>query len=136
MQDVNKSNVLHGKYELGRLLGIGNFAKVYQSKNIVTGELVAMKVVSKEKLIQAGMTEQLKREICVMKLVNHPNIVKIYEVMASKTKIDLEYIDGLNSITSQLYSTVDKKAWIPKTMKRTPADSATCIRCVYNFNSA
>lgn len=96
MQDVKKSSLLHGKYELGHLLGIGNFAKVYQSKNILTGELVAMKVVSKEKLIQAGMTEQLKREICVMKMVNHPNIVKIHEVMASKTKIyiAMEYIRG------------------------------------------
>nr|GLL37600.1 CBL-interacting serine/threonine-protein kinase 6-like [Ipomoea trifida] len=46
-----------------------------------------MKVVGKEKVVKAGMMEQIKREISVMSMVKHPNIVELYEVMASKTKI-------------------------------------------------
>uniref|UniRef100_A0A7N0V4Z5 non-specific serine/threonine protein kinase n=1 Tax=Kalanchoe fedtschenkoi TaxID=63787 RepID=A0A7N0V4Z5_KALFE len=46
-----------------------------------------MKVVGKEKVIKVGMTEQVKREISVMKMVTHPNIVELHEVMASKSKI-------------------------------------------------
>ncbi|MCI07296.1 CBL-interacting serine/threonine-protein kinase 6-like, partial [Trifolium medium] len=81
------SALLHGKYELGRVLGHGTFAKVYHAKNLNTGKNVAMKVVGKEKVIKVGMMEQIKREISVMKMVKHPNIVQIHEVMASKSKI-------------------------------------------------
>ncbi|KAK1395879.1 Non-specific serine/threonine protein kinase [Heracleum sosnowskyi] len=82
-----RNGVLHGKYELGRHLGHGTFAKVYHARNIQTGKSVAMKVVGKEKVIKVGMMEQVKREISVMKMVQHQNIVKLDEVMASKTKI-------------------------------------------------
>ncbi|KAK9150579.1 hypothetical protein Syun_008888 [Stephania yunnanensis] len=82
-----KSNVLMQKYELGRLLGQGTFSKVYLGKNLKSGQCVAIKVISKEKIMKVGMVNQIKREIAVMKLVCHPNIVQLYEVMASKTKI-------------------------------------------------
>ncbi|XP_062159887.1 CBL-interacting serine/threonine-protein kinase 6 [Alnus glutinosa] len=81
------STLLHGKYELGRLLGHGTFAKVYHARHLQTGKSVAMKVVGKEKVIKVGMMEQIKREISVMKMVKHPNIVDLHEVMASKSKI-------------------------------------------------
>ncbi|KAJ4899074.1 CBL-interacting serine/threonine-protein kinase 6 [Raphanus sativus] len=81
------TGLLHGRYELGRLLGHGTFAKVYHARNVTTGKSVALKVVAKEKVLKAGMVEQIKREISVMKMVKHPNIVELHEVMASKTKI-------------------------------------------------
>ena len=81
------STLLEGKYELGRLLGTGTFAKVYHARNVETGKSVAMKVVGKEKVIKVGMMEQIKREISVMKMMKHPHIVALHEVMASKSKI-------------------------------------------------
>jgi|UniRef100_A0A2N9FQQ6 5'-AMP-activated protein kinase catalytic alpha subunit len=81
------STLLHGKYELGRLLGHGTFAKVYHARHLQSGKSVAMKVVGKEKVIKVGMMEQIKREISVMKMVKHQNIVELHEVMASKSKI-------------------------------------------------
>ncbi|KAK9947359.1 hypothetical protein M0R45_002988 [Rubus argutus] len=81
------SALLHGKYELGRLLGHGTFAKVYHARNLKSGKSMAMKVVGKEKVIRVGMMEQIKREISVMRMVKHPNIVELHEVMASKSKI-------------------------------------------------
>ncbi|XP_030954844.1 CBL-interacting serine/threonine-protein kinase 6-like [Quercus lobata] len=86
-KDGYSTLLVHGKYELGRLLGHGTFAKVYHARNLQSGKSVAMKVVSKEKVIQVGMMEQIKREISVMKMVQHPNIVELHEVMASKSKI-------------------------------------------------
>lgn len=79
--------LLHGRYELGRLLGHGTFAKVYLARNLKTNLNVAMKVVAKEKVIRVNMMEQIKREISVMKMVSHPNIVELHEVMATKSKI-------------------------------------------------
>ncbi|KAJ0576085.1 putative protein kinase CAMK-CAMKL-CHK1 family [Helianthus annuus] len=85
--EERNNGVLLGKYELGRQLGHGTFAKVYHARNLKTGKSVAMKMVGKEKVIKVGMTDQIQREIAVMKMVKHPNIVELHEVMASKSNI-------------------------------------------------
>ncbi|GKV04363.1 hypothetical protein SLEP1_g16523 [Rubroshorea leprosula] len=91
-----KGSILMQRYELGRLLGQGTFAKVHYARNLKTGTSVAIKIVDKDKILKAGMIDQVKREISVMKLVRHPNVVELYEVMASKSKIYfvLEYAKG------------------------------------------
>ncbi|KAH7544985.1 CBL-interacting serine/threonine-protein kinase 20 [Ziziphus jujuba] len=91
-----KGTILMQRYELGRLLGQGTFAKVYHARNLNTGQSVAIKIIDKEKVMQVGLIDQIKREISVMRLVRHPNVVRLYEVMASKTKIyfAMEYVKG------------------------------------------
>ncbi|KAK4717649.1 hypothetical protein R3W88_015987 [Solanum pinnatisectum] len=93
---ANKGSILMERYEVGRLLGQGTFAKVYYARNIKTGQSVAIKVIDKEKVLRVGLMNQIKREISVMKLVRHPNVVHLYEVMATKTKIYfiMEYCKG------------------------------------------
>nr|AUS89389.1 CBL-interacting protein kinase 3 [Sesuvium portulacastrum] len=85
-----------GRYELGRTLGEGTFAKVKFARNIETGENVAIKILDKEKVLKHKMIGQIKREISTMKLIRHPNVIRLYEVMASKTKIYivLEFVTG------------------------------------------
>ncbi|KAL5574470.1 hypothetical protein UlMin_016169 [Ulmus minor] len=89
-------NIIFSKYEMGRLLGQGTFAKVYYGKNLETGESVAIKVINKDQVKKEGLMEQIKREISVMRLVRHPNIVELKEVMATKAKIFfvMEYVKG------------------------------------------
>jgi 5'-AMP-activated protein kinase catalytic alpha subunit len=93
---MEERHVIFGKYEMGRLLGKGTFAKVYYGKHLATGESVAIKVISKDQVKKEGMMEQIQREISVMRLVRHPNIVELKEVMATKTKIFfiMEYVRG------------------------------------------
>ncbi|CAK9275882.1 unnamed protein product [Sphagnum jensenii] len=85
-----------GKYEVGRTIGEGNFAKVKFAQNTETGESVAMKVLDKETVLKHKMVDQIKREICIMKIVRHPNVVCLHEVLASQTKIYiiLEFVKG------------------------------------------
>ncbi|CAF2338342.1 unnamed protein product [Brassica rapa] len=85
-----------GKYEVGKTIVQGTFAKVRYAKDIETGESVALKIIDKDKLLKTKMSEQIKKEICTMMLINHPNAVQLYEVLASKTKIYivLEFISG------------------------------------------
>ncbi|KAG4169958.1 hypothetical protein ERO13_A12G115750v2 [Gossypium hirsutum] len=85
-----------GKYELGRTLGEWSSAKVKFAKNVEIGECVAIKILDREQVLRRRIVEQIKREISIMKLIKHPNVIKIYEVTASKTKIYIviEYIDG------------------------------------------
>ncbi|XP_027339396.1 CBL-interacting serine/threonine-protein kinase 23-like isoform X4 [Abrus precatorius] len=85
-----------GKYELGRTLGEGNFAKVKFARHVETGENVAIKILDKEKVFRHKIIGQIKREISTMKLIRHPNVIRMFEVMASKTKIYivLEFVTG------------------------------------------
>ncbi|KAK7325296.1 hypothetical protein VNO77_29456 [Canavalia gladiata] len=89
-------NILFNKYEIGRLLGQGNFAKVYHGRNLITNESVAIKVIKKERLQKEKLVKQIKREVSVLRLVRHPHIVELKEVMANKAKVFLvvEYVKG------------------------------------------
>jgi len=75
-----KTRTRVGKYELGKTLGEGNFAKVKFAKNVDNGECVAIKILNRDHVLRHRMVEQIKREICTMKLINHPNVVKLHEV--------------------------------------------------------
>ncbi|KAK9101811.1 hypothetical protein Sjap_019065 [Stephania japonica] len=81
---------------MGRLLGQGTFAKVYYAKHIESGESVAIKVINKDQVRKEGLMDQIKREISVMRLVRHPNVVELKEVMATKSKIFfvMEHVKG------------------------------------------
>lgn len=91
-----KGNILMQKYEVGKLLGQGTFAKVHHARALETGQSVAIKVIDKEKILRGGLMDQIKREISIMRLVKHPNVVQLYEVMASKSRIyfAMEYVRG------------------------------------------
>ncbi|GMI95111.1 SNF1-RELATED PROTEIN KINASE 3.24, CBL-interacting protein kinase 5 [Hibiscus trionum] len=109
---MEERHVLFGKYEMGRLLGKGTFAKVYHGKELATGESVAIKVISKDQVKKKGMMEQIQREIAVMRLVRHPNIVELKEVMATKTKIFfvMEYVRGGELFAKVYKGKLDERA--------------------------
>ncbi|WOL13900.1 CBL-interacting serine/threonine-protein kinase 5-like isoform X3 [Canna indica] len=93
--DVRK--LVFGKYEMGRVLGKGTFGKVYYARELSSGESVAIKVIDKDQIRrQGGMMEQIQREIAVMRLVRHPNVVELREVMATRSRIFfvMEYVRG------------------------------------------
>lgn len=96
LSEISSEMALLGKYEVRKLLGYGAFAKVYQARNMQTGETVAIKAVSKKKVLSVKMMAQVKREIAIMRRLNHPNIVKLIEVLATKSKVYfvMEYARG------------------------------------------
>ncbi|KAL4271244.1 hypothetical protein GQ457_13G025650 [Hibiscus cannabinus] len=93
-------SILLGKYQLGRLLGRGSFAKVHEAASLEDDNtVVAVKIIDKTKTVDAAMEPRIIREVSAMRrLQHHPNILKIHEVMATKTKIYLvmELATGLN----------------------------------------
>lgn len=60
MAAVGRTRV--GKYELGRTLGEGTFAKVKFAKNLETGENVAIKIFDKDKILRHKMVGQVKKD--------------------------------------------------------------------------
>ncbi|XWS39248.1 hypothetical protein CRYUN_Cryun18bG0034500 [Craigia yunnanensis] len=85
------TGILLGKYQLGRLLGRGSFAKVHEATSLEDNKsVVAIKIIDKTKTVDAAMEPRIIREVSAMhRLQHHPNILKIHEVMATKTKIYL-----------------------------------------------
>jgi serine/threonine protein kinase len=58
-----------GRYELGRTLGEGTFAKVKFARNVETGENVAIKILDKEKVLKHKMIAQVRDPICLYRLI-------------------------------------------------------------------
>ncbi|PAA52269.1 hypothetical protein BOX15_Mlig029371g1 [Macrostomum lignano] len=84
-----------GKYRLLKTIGKGNFAKVKLAKHVNTGEEVAIKIIDKTRLDQSSL-QKLHREVCIMKMLDHPNVVKLYEVISAEKTMYLvmEYASG------------------------------------------
>uniref|UniRef100_A0AC35U0U1 Protein kinase domain-containing protein n=1 Tax=Rhabditophanes sp. KR3021 TaxID=114890 RepID=A0AC35U0U1_9BILA len=77
-----------GKYRLEKTLGSGNFAKVSLARHLPTGTKVAIKIIDKTAMNPASI-QKLYREVRIMKQLNHPNIVKLYQVMENETTLYL-----------------------------------------------
>ena len=69
--------VMTTKYEITKKLGKGAYGKVLEVKNKITKELRACKQLSKSKI---SNLEKFQKEISILKKVDHPNIIKLYEV--------------------------------------------------------
>ncbi|CAC5383784.1 MARK [Mytilus coruscus] len=84
-----------GKYRLIKTIGKGNFAKVKLAKHVPTGREVAIKIIDKTQLNPSSL-QKLFREVRIMKMLDHPNIVKLFEVIQTEKTLYLvmEYASG------------------------------------------
>ena len=77
-----------GLYDMEKTLGSGHFAVVKSARHVFTGLRVAIKVIDKTKLDEVSRTH-LYQEVRCMKLVTHPSIIRLYEVIDTQTKLYL-----------------------------------------------
>ncbi|KAH1181215.1 MAP/microtubule affinity-regulating kinase 4 isoform X1 [Mauremys mutica] len=77
-----------GNYRLLKTIGKGNFAKVKLARHILTGREVAIKIIDKTQLNPTSL-QKLFREVRIMKGLNHPNIVKLFEVIETEKTLYL-----------------------------------------------
>ena len=66
---------------VGRTLGQGTFGKVRMGTHTLTGEKVAIKILEKDKILDHSDVERVTREIHILKIVRHPNVVQLYEII-------------------------------------------------------
>lgn len=96
------------RYELMEVLGSGAFGTVRKCKNRKTGQLAACKTIDKA---QVDNVETLQREIDLLKEVNHPHIIRLYDIFDDIFELHLvtELCTG-----GELYDKVIEKAESPE----------------------
>jgi len=87
-----------GPFLLGETIGRGSIGRVKLAVHKETGFKVAIKIVDKEKIneVNPHLLQKIEREIVLMKLLNHRNILKLYEVYETSKYLFLilEYAEG------------------------------------------
>ncbi|RCK63789.1 Serine/threonine-protein kinase GIN4 [Candida viswanathii] len=92
-----------GPWKLGKTLGRGATGRVLLATHQSTGQKAAVKVVSKSELQDDendrngdGLPYGIEREIIIMKLLNHPNVLRLYDVWETSKALYLvlEYVEG------------------------------------------
>ncbi|KAJ1549262.1 hypothetical protein HK405_006925 [Cladochytrium tenue] len=84
------------RYYISKSLGEGTYGKVKLAVDLETGDKIALKVISKTAVKQKDHIKRIKREVRIMRLVNHPHIAKLYDVLETDREIVLclQYVDG------------------------------------------
>ncbi|KAJ1261509.1 hypothetical protein BS78_09G034900 [Paspalum vaginatum] len=87
---------LLGAYELGRTVGEGSFGTVKRARHRGSGAHFAVKVVDRARVLARRAGDQVRREVAALAVLRHPNVVRLHEIAASKTKIYmvLEFVNG------------------------------------------
>src|SRR5512138_3874106 len=95
-----------GRYPLGECIGHGGMGTVFRGTDTLTGSPVAIKQLRSQDLANDHALERLHREAEALRLLDHPNIVRVHAVAhnAGRDQIIMDYVGG-GSIADLLEST-------------------------------
>uniref|UniRef100_A0A7S3L7C7 non-specific serine/threonine protein kinase n=1 Tax=Amphora coffeiformis TaxID=265554 RepID=A0A7S3L7C7_9STRA len=94
-------------YKIGKELGSGAFSVVKEGSNKSTGESFAIKIVTKSKLTEEDESA-LMEEIDVLKDMQHPNIIRLYETFDEK---DFYYLVTEKMLGGELFDRIVQKSY-------------------------
>ncbi len=88
---------LDGRYEIREIIGIGGMAVVYKAYDCIEDRIVAVKILKEEFIKNEEFITRFKNESKAIAVLNHPNIVKVYDVSFGDLiqYIVMEYVDGV-----------------------------------------
>uniref|UniRef100_A0A3Q2QS94 Serine/threonine-protein kinase BRSK2-like n=1 Tax=Fundulus heteroclitus TaxID=8078 RepID=A0A3Q2QS94_FUNHE len=92
---VGQSSQYVGPYRLEKTLGKGQTGLVKLGVHCITGQKVAIKIVNREKLSESVLMK-VEREIAILKLIEHPHVLKLYDVYENNKYLYLvlEHVSG------------------------------------------
>ncbi|KAG6530442.1 CBL-interacting protein kinase 29-like [Zingiber officinale] len=112
------AKVIFGNYELGRLLGRGSSAKVYHARHLPSGNSVAIKVFPNPRRPAghpASASDSFIREIFALRRLRHRHIVRLHEVLASRSKV---YLVLDHAKGGELFSRIDDHGRLSEDLAR------------------
>ena len=120
-------------YDVLKQLGKGGYGKVYEVKNKKTGEIRACKHLSK---LNVKDLDKFRREIEIMKKMDHPNIIKIYEVFESERSlyIIMEECKGGEIFDRIIEHIQNKQMYSEKDAANIFQQVMSCIQYCHNHN--
>jgi len=75
------------EYRIGKTLGSGTFGKVKLAQRVPDGKLFAIKCLNRSRIVMATQSGRLAKEIRLLKLLNHPNVIRLHEVLHTQAEI-------------------------------------------------
>lgn len=88
--------LIGGRYELIRLVGVGGMGSVYQVRDAELDEIVALKTLRREMLEDPGMHERFKNEVKLARRVTHRNVARMFDIGEHEGEkfLTMEFVDG------------------------------------------
>jgi hypothetical protein len=95
---VDTDTILAHRYRLHRLLGSGGIAQVYEARDTVLDEVVALKVLHPHLREEAPVLDAFRREVAISRVLVHPAIARIHDVgrddASGAVYLAMEYLAG------------------------------------------
>jgi len=110
------------RYTFGKMLGKGNFAKVHLAQRKRDGKSFAIKTIEKSKILENPRNMiSMHREVVILRKIDHPNVIKLYEVYENDLYVHLvlEYLKG-----GELFQKLQSKGVYSE------KDASIAIKCV------
>ena len=91
------NKIINNRYEIQEIIGVGGMAVVYKAYDRVDDRIVAVKILKDEYLASEEYKIRFKNESKAISLLNHPNVVKVYDVCYGENLqyIVMEHVEGI-----------------------------------------
>jgi tetratricopeptide (TPR) repeat protein len=113
-----EGDVLGGRYEIHKMLGMGGMGAVYKARDIEVERVVGLKVIRPDLAGNPAILARFKQELVLARQVTHKNIIRIY---------DLNEADGVKFITMEYIEGEDLRSILLRNGKLSPAEGVAIM---------
>jgi tetratricopeptide (TPR) repeat protein len=110
----HEGDVLGGRYEILKMLGMGGMGAVYKARDMEVERIVALKVIRPDLAGNPSILARFKQELVLARQITHKNIIRIY---------DLNEADGVKFITMEFVEGEDLRNILTRQGKLSPEEA-------------
>jgi eukaryotic-like serine/threonine-protein kinase len=114
----HEGDILGGRYEIQKLLGMGGMGAVYKARDMEVERVVGLKVIRPDLAGNPAILARFKQELVLARQVTHKNIIRIY---------DLNEADGVKFITMEFIEGEDLRSILTRQGKLPPDEAVTIV---------